>query len=92
MKIQRVKRAIKTYSFARTVPLFFAEYQLAIEANIPVLPLRFTGGAAAEVKDTLDASLKEKVKELQTLKSNIDRLGPLIVEIVEEQSAIQRSK
>lgn len=66
------------------------EAELAIDAGIPLLPLKFTGGAAALLEDTLDPSLRDKVNELQTLVANVDRFGPLILEIIEEQVAISR--
>jgi hypothetical protein len=68
------------------------EFSLAIEAKIPLLPIQFTGGAAATVQPTTDPSLKDKVAEVQTLAGNMDRIGPLVVEIIREQAAIQRTK
>ena len=67
------------------------ESQLAIDAGIPFLPLQFTGGAAARENPNVHESLKEKVRELQTLSGNLDRLGPLILEIIEMQVALVRS-
>lgn len=68
------------------------EFQMAKEAEIPLLPIQFTGGAAGKLHPTTDPSLKEKVAELQTLTGNMDRIGPLIIEIIRDQAAIQRSK
>jgi hypothetical protein len=68
------------------------EYEMAIAAEIPLLPIQFTGGAAGTVEPTTDPSLKGKVAELQKLKGNMDRIGPLLVEIVDAQAAIQRRK
>jgi hypothetical protein len=65
------------------------EYQLAIEAQIPLLPIPFTGGAAEVAACTVDPSLEKEVAELKSLSRNIDQLGPLVLKIVEEQAAIQ---
>jgi hypothetical protein len=68
------------------------EFQMAIKAKIPLLPIQFTGGAAETVQPTTDPSLKDKVAKVQTLDGNMDRIGPLVVEIIEAQAAIQRRK
>jgi hypothetical protein len=68
------------------------EFHMAIEAEIPLLPIQFTGGAAGTVQATTDPSLKDKVAEVQTLHGNMDRIGPLVAEIIGAQAAIQRSK
>lgn len=68
------------------------ELRMAINAQIPLLPIQFTGGAARTVFPTTHPSLKDKVAELQTLTANVDRLAPLIVEIVIRQAGIQRGK
>jgi hypothetical protein len=68
------------------------ELTKAIEAEIPLLPIKFTGGAARTIEPSTHPSIKDKVEELQTLTGNVDRIGPLVVEIVERQSEIQRTK
>jgi hypothetical protein len=68
------------------------EFQRAVQAGIPVLPIQFTGGAARTVEPTTHPSLKDKVAELQTLVGNVGRIGPLVVEIVETQAAHQRAQ
>lgn len=68
------------------------EYQLALDAEIPLLPLPFTGGAAEIAPCTVDSSLKNDVAELNTLTGNIDRVGPLVLKIVREQASIQWGK
>ena len=68
------------------------EYQLAVDAQIPLLPLSFTGGAAEIAPCTVDSSLEKEVAELKTLTGNIDRLGPLVLKIVIEQANIQWRK
>jgi hypothetical protein len=68
------------------------EFEIAVQAEIPLLPIQFTGGAARIMAPTTHASLKDKVAELQTLTGNIDRIGALVVAIVERQAVFQRSK
>lgn len=68
------------------------EFEMAIESKIPILPIKFTGGAASVVEPTTHISLKSQVEELQTLTGNIDRIGQLVVEIIEKQAIIQREK
>lgn len=68
------------------------EYQLAVNAQIPLLPLSFTGGAAAIAPCTVDPSLEKEVAELKKLTANIDRLEPLVLKIVREQANIQWKK
>lgn len=68
------------------------EYQLAVNAQIPLLPLPFTGGAAETAPCTVDPSFAAEVAELKTLTGNIDRLGPLVLKIVREQANIQWKK
>jgi hypothetical protein len=68
------------------------EYQLAVNAQIPLLPLSFTGGAAETAPCTVDPSLAKEVAELKTLTGNIDRLGSVVLKIVREQANIQWKK
>ncbi|GEM_PF-3077963 len=65
------------------------EYQLAIRAEIPLLPIPFTGGAAEIAHCTVDQSLAMDVEKLKSLAGNMDALGPLVVKIVYEQANIQ---
>jgi hypothetical protein len=68
------------------------EYQLAVNAEIPLLPIPFTGGAAESAPCTVDTSLEAELRELRTLTGNVDRLGPLVLKIVREQASIQWKK
>jgi hypothetical protein len=70
----------------------FEEYNKAKEAEIPCLPISFTGGTAEKAEPTLDKSLNEKVERLQTLDRNIDAFQELLIDIVFEQVEIQLKK
>jgi len=59
------------------------EQQLAKDAGIPLLPLKFTGGAAAHAEDTLAEPLRTKAVEIQKLTGNVDRLKILLTEIIQ---------
>ncbi len=67
------------------------EQKLANEAGIPLLPLRFTGGAAGSTECTLDRSLSEDVKNIENIDNRLDEFGPAIVSIIEKQTAIGRA-
>ncbi len=69
-----------------------AEIELANAAQIPILPLMFTGGAAARLTATTDHTLASRVDRIQKLKANIDELGPAVREVVQCQAAIQSTK
>jgi len=64
------------------------EQQKAIDAGIPFLPLKFTGGAAAECEPTVDISLISKTTKLQKLFGDMSRFKPLFADIVNSQFAI----
>lgn len=68
------------------------EERLAQQAGIPLLPLRFTGGAAASARNTLSSKLDLKVAELQSSFGRIDRIGRLIVELIKEQIEISEEE
>lgn len=66
------------------------ETKLAAEGNIPVLPISFTGGAAAVVEQTLHPDLRHKEQELQLMGNRLDDFGPALLELIEKQTEIGR--
>lgn len=66
------------------------ETQLAMQAGIPLLPLPLTGGLAARISGTLDASLREKVDKVQAMARGSDVIGSLVCDLIEAQTQLRR--
>lgn len=66
------------------------EGKLAIQAGIPLLPLQFTGGAAADANTTFHDSLIPEVSELQTSKRGSDIVGDQICNLIVRQVEFMR--
>jgi TIR domain len=67
------------------------EMDLANAAGIPVLPIQFTGGAAADMAPTFDPALESQINEIQNMARHTDRLGELVCETIQRQVQIMRS-
>ena len=67
------------------------EEELARQAKIPVLPVRFTGGVAATVNHTLHSNLNQKIERLQKSGSKMDEFAQLLIEIIYEQIELAES-
>ena len=68
------------------------ETDLAAEGKIPVLPISFTGGAAAIVEQTVHPKLREKVQELQLMDNRLDDFKDALLELIETQTALGREE
>jgi len=68
------------------------EQQLANEACIPLLPIRFTGGAAASVSHTLNPTLNDKVEKLQMSAGRVDEMGKLFLELILSQIQLSQNR
>ncbi len=68
------------------------EARLAVDAGIPVLPLPFTGGAAAELDTSVHKSLLDKATEVRAMSRENDLIGDRVCEIVETQARISRGR
>ncbi len=67
------------------------EVRLANEANIPVLPIKFLGGAGAVLPNTFDSTLSDEIKQLESYVGHVGEIGPKIADIVEKQTEISRN-
>ncbi len=67
------------------------EVALANEAGIPVLPIKFLGGAAAVLSHTFDAVLGDEIEKLETYLGHVGEIGPKMADIVEKQTEISRN-
>jgi hypothetical protein len=68
------------------------EQQLANEACIPLLPIRFTGGAAASASHTLNPTLNDKVEKLQMSAGRVDEMGKLFLELILSQIQLSQNR
>jgi len=68
------------------------EVGYANAADIPVLPLKFTGGAAAHINSTFDPELETQVGAIQRMARHTDRLGELVCKTILRQVQITRTK
>jgi hypothetical protein len=69
----------------------FEEVRLANEANIPVLPIKFLGGAGAVLSDSFDSTLRDEIKKLEAYVGHVGEIGPKMADIVEKQTEISRN-
>jgi TIR domain-containing protein len=67
------------------------EVSLAKEAGIPVLPIKFLGGASAVLPHTFDDSLSDKIEKLEACLGHVGEIGPKMADIVEKQTLIARN-
>lgn len=67
------------------------EVKHAQEAGIPVLPLRFTGGAAATAATSVDTSLTESVVRIQQARRDYSSVAQLLCDVLEAQTALRRN-
>ncbi len=67
-----------------------AEYSGACAADIPVLSLAFTGGAAPICPSTFDSEFAEEVERIQQCSGKMEKLGKEIILLVEKQSQKRR--
>jgi hypothetical protein len=67
------------------------ESAAAQSAQIPILPIEFTGGAASQVHPSLHESLEREVAALQKMDRDRDRLGTAICDIIKKQTALNRA-
>ena len=63
------------------------EYQHAVNAGIPVLPLAFTGGAAAELEIWLKPELKNAADALNAMKDKLDLFSLSLLDLISNQLA-----
>jgi hypothetical protein len=68
----------------------FDEAEQAKRAGIPVLPLSFTGGAAAEVEPSMHESLGSQVAAIQAMKRGSDVIGSAVCDVIDRQATISR--
>ncbi len=66
------------------------EARMAVEAGIPLLPLHFTGGAAANSTTTFDPSLREDISAIQASTRGSDGVGERVRELIVRQVQVQR--
>lgn len=66
------------------------EYGRACSADIPVLSLAFTGGAAPTCKSTFDSEFQKDVASIQRLSGKMERLGNEIVLLIIKQTQKRR--
>jgi hypothetical protein len=69
----------------------FEEVRLATEANIPVLPIKFLGGAGAVLSHTFDRTLVGEIDKLEAFVGHVGEIGPKMADIVEKQTEILRN-
>ncbi len=67
------------------------EVALAKEAGIPVLPIRFLGGAGAVLSHTFDDALNDEIEKLEVYLGHVGEIGPKMADIVEKQTEIARN-
>jgi hypothetical protein len=67
------------------------EASLARDAGIPVLPLKFTGGAALSADASFDGRLAEAIEDLQTIRGS-DIVGRMVCDLIERQVGITRRR
>jgi hypothetical protein len=70
----------------------YEEYCAALEANIPVLTISFTGGVARKCSNTFDASLQDEVKLLNRCKNKVDEFAKIFIRLLTDQVRITRGK
>ncbi len=67
----------------------FYEYTKAVDANIPILSLSFTGGTASKCKTTFSVLLEDKIKQLDQIyysnPSLKEKVALKVLEIVQSQ-------
>lgn len=61
------------------------EYYRAVAAGIPVLPIAFTGGAAAELAPNIKQDLLNIAEKLGATRGKLDDFGALLLEIIRRQ-------
>lgn len=69
----------------------FEEAHLANKANIPVLPIKFLGGAGAVLSHTFDSTLSDEIEKLGAYVGRVGEIGPKMADIVEKQTEIIRN-
>lgn len=69
-----------------------AEVERAAESGIAILPVIFTGGAAANSKSTTNPSLKNAISAIQQANRDYPAVAKLLCDALEQQAAISRSR
>ena len=68
------------------------EYEKALEANIPVLSIKFTGGVAGKVNSTINKKFEPEEKAIQKLSNQMAQFKEDLVNLVKKQVKSSRDE
>ncbi|MFW6046609.1 MAG: toll/interleukin-1 receptor domain-containing protein [Candidatus Woesearchaeota archaeon] len=66
------------------------EYEKAIEADIPVLSIKFTGGIAGNINSTVNQKFEEEEKTIQNLSNQMAQFKIDLVDLIKKQVMYSR--